>query len=435
MTGLGTALRSRKMHFSIPLPPGKSPQSFLEEALLAEPAAFATVQSLVYQVQGAGQALRLALFVRYLPVAPPAYVFSAANAETLLTALFLAFSLHLEHFILVIDNRLPFVADQNLNRQLEDCKASIGEELQANQIRGIKSEGRVFFHDRLLVHHFDCQYFDSAKEVNDLSCLLAAQAHTIALACQGQPLQMVEAVGNWFRHNITYQKTGRLADYSAVGLYRNKGGVCQGIAAYAYQLLSYCGLAARSVFGSGLGPEGWESHSWNLVALNGHWTHIDYTFALFSPQAPLLLSPEAFGQNHRWDASLYSPAQSDQIIAQKETIATGPLSLFPGHSFFLFDQCRVDGPDLPLLCYREGSSFFVHLPFLLRLYGGAYNLVQDQLLIYLGTARYSLPLRQLIYRSDSWYVPILCLRQLGMGMKTKDLTIIVENECGLGLLP
>ena len=85
--------------------------------------------------------------------------------------------------------------------------------------------------------------------------------------------------------NVNYDweglKTGTLdgSVYRADGALCNKLAVCQGYAE-AFELLCYkAGIQAYMIYGeAGNSEDGWQSHAWNVVNIDGNWYQIDCTW-------------------------------------------------------------------------------------------------------------------------------------------------------------
>jgi hypothetical protein len=93
--------------------------------------------------------------------------------------------------------------------------------------------------------------------------------------------------------------------------------MCDGYAHTYGLLLSIAGIESRFVIGKTDGIE----HIWNLVKLNGQWTHIDVTYDDPKPDVPGRVLHNYFGlsdariaSNHQWDRKLFPKATSEKLF-------------------------------------------------------------------------------------------------------------------------
>lgn len=97
--------------------------------------------------------------------------------------------------------------------------------------------------------------------------------------------ERVKAIHDWIVINVQYDYAGlqnnTVAEtaYNADGALRYKLAVCQGYAE-AFQLLcAKAGVQAQMMYGeAGNDVDGWQSHAWNVVRINGEWYQIDCTW-------------------------------------------------------------------------------------------------------------------------------------------------------------
>lgn len=85
---------------------------------------------------------------------------------------------------------------------------------------------------------------------------------------------------DFLTRNVVYTTGSDVRLHSMVGPLTEKKAVCEGFAkAYKY-LLDRSGIPCRVVSGTGWDPVNGrqEPHAWNLVCLEGHWTHVDVTY-------------------------------------------------------------------------------------------------------------------------------------------------------------
>ena len=95
----------------------------------------------------------------------------------------------------------------------------------------------------------------------------------------------VKAIHDYLVKNVNYDyyglQNGSLADYvyTAEGALCNRLAVCQGYAEAFELMCAKAGIQANMVYGdAGNDAEGWQSHAWNVVRIDGQWYQIDCTW-------------------------------------------------------------------------------------------------------------------------------------------------------------
>lgn len=93
----------------------------------------------------------------------------------------------------------------------------------------------------------------------------------------------VKAIHDWLVVNVNYDNrpVNTLSDtvYTAEGALCNRLAVCQGYAEAFELLCAKAGIQAYMIYGSaGNDTDGWTSHSWNVVRIDGEWYQIDCTW-------------------------------------------------------------------------------------------------------------------------------------------------------------
>ena len=202
-------------------------QSWLEKELIDNPAVIASIESYSYQiVQRSSGSHRAYFSVQYdsMPLKEP--VFLSQNLFELVTAISSSLRMHLSRTILVIDNRKNKIDVNNVFRLLHTTEEFVGEELQIHQNRASSTKKRSFFDGRIVVLLISRTFFDTAKDINDLSCILAAQAEEIRRKSGNDTETILNEIMHWFRNNVEYVNTNRLSDHSAVGLVKHGTADC-----------------------------------------------------------------------------------------------------------------------------------------------------------------------------------------------------------------
>ncbi len=102
-----------------------------------------------------------------------------------------------------------------------------------------------------------------------------------------------------------------------VDLINTHRSVCDGYTRLFHMMLSMAGIENRIVVGS---SDKDVSHSWNIVRLEGEWTHVDCTYDDPVPDDPGRKMRHYFGMsdariaaNHRWNRADYPTAKSESL--------------------------------------------------------------------------------------------------------------------------
>lgn len=154
--------------------------------------------------------------------------------------------------------------------------------------------------------------------------------------------ERVKAIHDWIVINVQYDYAGlqnnTVAEtaYNADGALRYKLAVCQGYAE-AFQLLcAKAGVQAQMMYGeAGNDVDGWQSHAWNVVRINGEWYQIDCTW-----DDPLVNGVIVTGRDNLsytyfllTDTEMYFDHKLDASYTKNEKVCTS--TLFYGYSKYL----------------------------------------------------------------------------------------------------
>ena len=422
-------LKRRIPSFSINIPIQTDAKIWVENQLLSSPYCLTTVGGISYQTTVLnGREKQVHISVKYVEGVQSGIVFGVKDVFELITAVSISLKCHLPKTVIVIDNRSGFVPENGVADKINTCKEYVGEELEIHQYNSSKSSWKSFFKNRIIIYTLEINYFDSAKDINDLSCILAEQAKRIRSNCGSNPKAIVDSIMKWFRQNIEYKNNNQTADHSAVGLYKNKTAVCQGIAAYAYQLLTFCGLEARYVSGQGDGTGGWGAHGWNMVKLNGIWHHVDYTFELNSLRLSAIKKEREFKKDHRWDENRYSNRRSDELSNARKTLNSSVIILLPEENCISVNGCLMDTTAMHKICVISNGSIYVSLLDVVTVYGGCYALKDNSICIYLGVNSYTIPFDKATYSNGAWYINVLWLQNLNIRIKTDNNAVVLQSD-------
>ncbi len=428
MSRLIQNLEQRHRQFDVVAPDTADVSEWFANELLNFPRLAASLSALSYytlRTPGVRPVLRVS--ASYEPHALSCPAILVRSAFELVTAVSLYLRLHLPRIKLVIDNRSGLIPETNRFSVIHACEEYVGEDLQIHQQSVSRSRFQSLFQHRVVIYTLETVYFDSAKEVNDLSCLLAEQAARIRRSAGGNTKAMLHAILSWLRQNVEYRKSGRLSDHSAVGLVKNGTAVCQGIAAYVYQLLCFCGVHARYVKGQGFDGDSWGNHGWNMAFVDGRWVHLDFTFELHSRASSLIKPEREFRMDHRWDEALYQPSLSTEILTTKRTLNHSVFQLRPDRPDFSVNGCVVDMAGRSPVCVTLQGVPHVALFDLFSMCGGCFQLKGDTMWLYAGTNQYSVPLSDFTYRDGTWYFPMVRLPQLGFYVQAESLAVSVRR--------
>lgn len=429
MSILADYLKRRTTSFTISIPVQADAKIWVENQLLSSPFWVTTIGGISFQTAVLnGHEKQIHMSVKYVDTIPSGMVFGVKDVFELITAVSISLKCHLAKTVIVIDNRSGFVPESGVASQINACKEYVGEELEIHQYNSSKSSWRSFFRNQIIIYTLETNYFDSAKDINDLSCILAEQAKRIRLNCGSNAKAIVDSIMKWFRENIEYKNNNQLADHSAVGLYKNKTAVCQGIAAYAYQLLSFCGLEARYVSGQGDGSGGWGPHGWNMVKLNGIWHHVDYTFELNSLGFSAIKKEREFKKDHRWDEVRYNNRRSDELSNVRKILNCSVIILLPGEGCISVNGCLIDTTAMHKICVVSNGAVYVSLLDIITIYGGCYNLKNGSICIYIGTNSYIVPFDKVSYSNGAWYINVLWLQNFKIRIKTENNAVVLQSD-------
>ena len=148
-------------------------------------------------------------------------VFLSQNLFEIVTAVASSLRLHLSRTILVIYNRKNNVDVKNVFQLLHTTEEFVGEELQIHQNRASSTKKKSFFGGRIVILFINRTFFDTSKDINDLSCLLATQAKQIRQKSNYDTETILNEIMYWFRNNVEYVNTNRISDHFAVGLIKH----------------------------------------------------------------------------------------------------------------------------------------------------------------------------------------------------------------------
>ena len=132
--------------------------------------------------------------------------------------------------------------------------------------------------------------------------------------------QTVLEIHNMLARNVVYQDCGETA-HTMYGPLAEKRGVCDGYAKAFQFVLDGLGIPSFVVAGKAMNPVRgiFEPHAWNLVYIDGTWTHIDLTFdstvSCFSNVRHdyFGLTEHAIKKDHVYQSELYPKAEDPRM--------------------------------------------------------------------------------------------------------------------------
>ena len=152
----------------------------------------------------------------------------------------------------------------------------------------------------------------------------------------------VKAIHDWIVVNVQYDYAGlqggtlsRTA-YSADGALSYKLAVCQGYAEAFHLLCAKAGVQSYIMYGeAGNARDGWDTHAWNVVRINGEWYQVDCTW-----DDPLVNEMIVTGRDNLTytyflltDQEMYLDHKLDSEYTKNEKVCTS--TLFYGYAKYL----------------------------------------------------------------------------------------------------
>lgn len=434
MTELIENLSKRVQNFSaeIATPGGSNIFDVISDELSLNPAVAASIESSEFSCSQYENFCKVDFSVSYKPH-KKLPVFLVRNTDEFLTAVGLGMRLHSSDLKIVCDNKLgEFPVDTGLfNFLREAARDFTGEELQIGQSSAYQFYLKNFFdRNRTLVYEETCFYFDSWKEVNDLQCIIASDALQIKKECGNNPLSMLASILYYLRNNFSYLNTNRTSDHSAVGMYKNKTGVCQAIAVYAYIFCQFLGIEARYVTGDADGHDGsgYGPHAWNQVFYNNRWIHVDYTWQLNSGRPFEMVHESVLKEDHTWNEEKYSQENSSEVVNSKKRLRHSKISCYPTQPIYAVNDCIVDTSNTHPMSIVYNGEVYVAIFDVVSIFGGCYALQRNQILTYLGTNSYAYPLNNMILQGDTWYLPAIQFGKLGLQVSVEGNIVVIRNR-------
>ncbi len=210
-------------------------------------------------------------------------------------------------------------------------------------------------------------YLYSADEARRLQSQCESTAYRLIERIPDGPVyDRVLRAHDFLSRNIQYENTGERENHSVVGPFVQKKAVCEGYAKALKYLLNRMKIPSRVVIGTAQNRKdsSEETHAWNLVRLDGKWTHIDVTFDAGFCSGDVMrydyfgLCAEEIRRDHAYNEKEYPDAcsrelsyyrRSGLLMHQREQLRQYILNgLYSGQSDFVFqlpDTAAAEGLD------------------------------------------------------------------------------------------
>lgn len=178
-------------------------------------------------------------------------------------------------------NELPFYL---INRACSFKKPFINNDFDYLNSSVRRQTCRMMYTSSQITISYEIEYLTSAFQEQEIERVLQVLFREKDLYNIRDTLPRIKFAYDYIIANVTYDNT--FARHSAYNALIEKSAVCEGCATLLYRILSMLGVSCRIVTGRGLR----ESHSWNLVKLNGKWYNADVTWDLYRSAAERSLS-------------------------------------------------------------------------------------------------------------------------------------------------
>ncbi|MCD7840760.1 MAG: hypothetical protein LUG46_09070 [Erysipelotrichaceae bacterium] len=118
---------------------------------------------------------------------------------------------------------------------------------------------------------FELQSIDTSASLSAMTTAAYNACKSAGVTTGMTQTNAVKKINTWICKKVTYNSS-----YNTMASGFNKGkGVCQTYGMMFDAMCQQCGITQSDVHGTANGSNGWESHLWNKVKLNGTWYYID----------------------------------------------------------------------------------------------------------------------------------------------------------------
>ncbi|MDR0838412.1 MAG: transglutaminase-like domain-containing protein [Oscillospiraceae bacterium] len=365
---------------------------------------------------------------------PDAPVWCVTSELELSTALCMMLQAHYPSVCLVIDNRSGFARQEDMFEVVKYKLKHLGQDFSCTQIISTSYLIYTYAGSGIVAYKITIQYYNSAKEINDMLCLSRDCAAKILSVCpRDDPRHIVKEIQRWFQNNFEYRDTDSPSDHSAVDSMINGYGVCQAIATIAYAMLDACGFDARCVLGESVQNGKSGGHAWNKVKLGGVWYNADFTFGLgytVIPNPYLLVSDASMSRDHNWDFEEYSDAANDTSVNRRRVFSESVFAFSPAIKTFMVNGAQLTlQPDCPPYI-RTGTSEQIALLHLIELLGGYYEYVREtgNISMTVFGKRYIIPLRAFTKINGAYYLDVTLLPKFNFLLSRKGNLLLLAKK-------
>ena len=301
----------------------------------------------------------------------------------LINALYIAKNALLPAYKISCDNSSAMFGPSPLNELQEAIGLvnSSGGSFSESQLRSTSDEYRFYpFYNKASVETHR-EYMCTPKEANDVRCV-SAEIGDILRSRLGENITFDRAVHEyqeWINEFFDYKNTGSINDHTAVGLLKNRTGVCQAIAAVTLLVFPYLGFPVQFVSGDAYGGDSWGPHAWNAVKVSNAWIHVDFTFGMrsfYTPNTRSGLERRFFQTDHRWDETAYSDAALSLSQDVLNRLMESSIELFENKKTFILGDVAVY-TETPLMIGNQNDGHWIDVFRLLPFIGGSCEFLPD----------------------------------------------------------
>ena len=114
-------------------------------------------------------------------------------------------------------------------------------------------------------------------------------------------LEVEYKVHDYLTSNVSYVDSGKIEEHNIIGSMLYNEGVCEGISASFNFIMNSFGIDCMTVFGT---TNDGESHSWNIIELDGEHYHVDITNDLSGIHTFLNISDDLMKKDRTWNTEI-----------------------------------------------------------------------------------------------------------------------------------
>lgn len=183
--------------------------------------------------------------------------FMVENPDGLVNAIQLAQNAQLSHYTITCSNTHKMFGEAPLTelQRAVSLLNNSASDFSKSQLRKTASEYRYYPFPRKVSATFRKIYMSTAKEVNDVRCVAAEIGEILHSRLNGRNTlnNAIHEYQKWINEFFDYKNTGSINDHTAIGLLKNRSGVCQAIAAVTMLIFPYLGYSVQYISGEAYG--------------------------------------------------------------------------------------------------------------------------------------------------------------------------------------